>query len=325
MKDKSDNIINPNTEDTLLFSTSLVFEQNIEKLWLFLRDLNNEIKIIDYLEDLKYTKGDNTYTTGNRCEVNWVGLTPLKFKCISIKSNKDKKVIKWKGKGDIGIKYYRTLYLYRITYNQKTLVKCVVCQTEKKNELNDFKTTRNYFLDLEYNILLKKSKYLNNLNEDIITYESCIIKSNILNVWEFVLDVKKMFKIANSKYDIIYNDSNLKEGSFIKYYLDEIKMSVFMRIIQIKRTQKIKSWWIRFETIGTKIQKIPKFIECKITMIDKEKTQLSFLHKFPSNSNQEFINTFKIKIKETIKKFKKYIEEQIEKEVSFNSEIDNSS
>jgi len=177
----------------------------------------------------------------------------------------------------------------------------------------------------KYKILLEKSKYLNNLNEDIITYESCIIKSNILNVWEFVLDVKKMFKIANSKYDIIYNDSNLKEGSFIKYYFDEIKMSVFMRIIQIKRTQKRKSWWIRFETIAAKIQKIPKFTECKITMIDKEKTQLSFLHKFPSNSNQEFINKFKIKIKEVIKKFKKYIEEQIEKEVSFNSEVDNSS
>ena len=325
MNDKTNNIINPNSEDSLLFSTSLIFEQNIDKLWLFLRDLNNEIKIIDYLENLKYTKGDNTYTTGNSCELNWVGLTPLKFKCISIKSNKDKKVIKWKGKGDIGIKYYRTLYLYRITHDQKTLVKCVVCQTEKKNELNDYKSTRNYFLNLEYNILLEKSKYLSNLDEDIIVYESCIIKRNFLKVWEFIIDFKKNSKIVDPNYNIIYENSNLKEGSFIKYYLDKIKTSVFMRIIQIKKPQKRKYWWIRLETIGAKRQKIPKFIEIKIIIIDNEKTHLSLLYKFSSNSNEELINEYKIKIKEIIKKLKKYIEDQNKEETKSNLEVNNNS
>jgi hypothetical protein len=312
-----------NKQDTLLFSTSLIFEQNIDKLWLFLRDLNNEIKIVDYLENLKYIKGDNTWTIGNSWKINWVGLTPLKLKCISIISNKDKKIIKWKGKGDIGIKYYRTLYLYRITENQKTLVKCVVCQTEKQNELNDYKSTRNYFLNLEYKILLEKSKYLNNFNEDITIYESCIIKRNYLKVWEFLLDLKKMYKIADSTCDVLYNNSNLKEGSFIKYYLDDIKMNVFMRIVQMKRTQKRKTWTIRLEVIRSKQQNLPIFIEYKITIIDNEKTQLSLLHKFSFNSSQDIVNKYKIKIKEGIKKFKKYIEEQNEKEIASNKEIDN--
>ena len=323
MTDKNNNTISPYIEDSLLFSTSLIFDQNIDKLWLFLRDLNNEIKIVDYLENLKYIKGDNTWTIGNSWKINWVGLTPLKLKCISIISNKDKKIIKWKGKGDIGIKYYRTLYLYRITENQKTLVKCVVCQTEKQNELNDYKSTRNYFLNLEYKILLEKSKYLNNFNEDITIYESCIIKRNYLKVWEFLLDLKKMYKIADSTCDVLYNNSNLKEGSFIKYYLDDIKMNVFMRIVQMKRTQKRKTWTIRLEVIRSKQQNLPIFIEYKITIIDNEKTQLSLLHKFSFNSNQDIINKYKIKIKEGIKKFKKYIEEQNEKEIASNKEIDN--
>ena len=316
--DENNNIIKPHIEDSLLFSTSLIFEQNIEKLWLFLRDLNNEIKIVDYLENLKYTKGDNTWTKGNICEVNWVGLTPLKFKCISIITNKDKKAIKWKGKGDIGIKYYRTFYLYRITLNQKTLVKCVVCQTENENELNDFNSTRNYFLNLEYNILLKKSKYLNNIKEDINIYESCIIKNNFLKIWEFIIDIKKMCKVADFNYDIEYNDSNLKEGSFIKYYSEETNENVFMRIIEIKRNQKRKFWWIRFETISTNLQKKPKFIENKITIIDTEKVQLSLLHKFSSDSNQEFINNYKNNLKEVIIKFKKYFEEQNKEDITSN-------
>jgi len=316
--DNNNNIINPYIEDSLLFSTSLIFEQNIEKLWLFLRDLNNEIKIVDFLDNLKYTKGDNTWTTGNSCKVNWIGLTPLKFKCISIITNKDKKVIKWKGKGEIGIKYYRILYLYRITQDQKTLVKIVVCQAENGNELNDYKSSRFYFLNLEYKILLEKSKYLNNLNEDINIYESCIIKNNYLKIWEFILDIKKMCKVAGFNYYIEYNDSNLKEGSFIKYYSEEANKNVFMRILEIKRKQKRKSWWIRFETIGTNLQNIPKLMENKITIIDKEKVQLSLLHKCSSDSNQEFIINYKNKIKEVIKKFKKYFEEQNEEEITSN-------
>jgi hypothetical protein len=136
MIDKNNNkIIKPHIEDSLLFSTSLIFEHNIDKLWLFLRDLNNEIKIVDYLENLKFLKGDNSWTSGNICSLNWIGLTPLKFKCIYTEVDRNKKAIKWKGKGDIGINYYKTIYLYRITQNHKTLVKSVVSQTEIQSTL----------------------------------------------------------------------------------------------------------------------------------------------------------------------------------------------
>jgi hypothetical protein len=161
------------------------------------------------------------------------------------------------------------------------------------------------------------------LREDLIIYESCIIKKNYLKVWEFILDLKKMYKIAESSADVEYHDPILKEGSFIKYYVDEIKMNVFMRIIQIKRTQKRKTWSIRLEIVGVKQQNLPKYIEYKITIIDNEKTQLSLLHKFSFNSNQDILNKYKIKIKEGIKKFKKYIEEQNEKEITSDKDIDN--
>jgi hypothetical protein len=199
----------------------------------------------------------------------------------------------------------------------------VVGQREINNELNDFKSTRNYFMNTEHNILLEKSKYLNNLNEDFCLYESCIIKRNYLKVWENLLDLKNLYKITDSTCEVIYNDSILKEGSFIKYYLGVIKMNVFMRIVQMKRTQKRKTWKICLELISAKQQNLPKYIEYKITIIDKEKTQLSLLHKFSFNSNQDIINKYKINIKEGLKKFKKYIEEQNEKEITSDKDIDN--
>ena len=98
----------------VLFSTSLIFEQNIDKLWLFLRDLNNEVKVIDYLDNLKLIKGDNTWNKGNIFSFNCLGVSPLKIICKNIDSNKNKKVIKWKVIAQIGIEYYKELYLYKI-------------------------------------------------------------------------------------------------------------------------------------------------------------------------------------------------------------------
>ena len=302
-------------KDKILFSTSLIFEQNIDKIWIFIRDLNNEIKIVDYLDNLKYIKGDNTWVQGNICYINWIGLTPLKFKCICTQVDRNKKKIKWKAKGDIGIYFYKTMYLYRITQNNKTLVKAIVSETENQNELFNYETTRNYYLNLENNILLKKSKYLQNLNEDIISYESCIIEKNFLNVWKFILDFKKMGQVASIIIsDVEYKQPIMKEGLFFKFFLDDLKITVFMRVKDIKMPKKKKAWLVRIETIGTNIENLPKIIEYKINKIENNRTQLSIMHRFPYNVNQNNLKKFQIKKKDIIKKYKKYIEEQSERE-----------
>ena len=300
-------------EDSLLFSTSLIFEQNIDKLWLFLRDLNNETKTIDFLDNLKYVKGENTWAQGNIFSFNWIGLTPLKCKCIKIHVDRNKKLIKWKAKGDIGITYNKQIYLYRITQNDKTLVKTIVSQNEKENELFDYTTNRKYYLNIEYNILLTKSHYLQNLKEDIISYESCIIKKNYINVWNFILDFKKMIKISPIiAKNIEYNEPKIREGVFIKFFLDDLNKTVFMKVIEIKTYKKSKSCWIKLETIGSNIGDLPKLIEYKIMIFENNKTQLSITHRFHYNINKGYIAKLQIKKKESIKKYKEFIESQKE-------------
>ena len=49
--------------------------KNIDKLWLYLRDLSFETTNIDFLDNFKYIKGDNTWTIGNICSIYWVGVT----------------------------------------------------------------------------------------------------------------------------------------------------------------------------------------------------------------------------------------------------------
>ena len=75
----------------ILFSNSLIFNQDIDELWLFLRNKENTVKIIDKFDNLDFIKGDKSFIIGNIFTVKWIGLTILKYRCISIKVDGNKK------------------------------------------------------------------------------------------------------------------------------------------------------------------------------------------------------------------------------------------
>ena len=296
-------------ENSKLFSTSLIFEQNIDTMWLYLKDLNSIFNTMDFFENLKLISGNNTWFEGNIFSFNWIGLANLEIKCIYIKSSYYKKIIIWKVKADIGINYYKSLCLYKITQNNKTLVKSIITRVEDKNGLIDFRDSSNYFLNIDFNILKNISKFLNSMKKEIISYESCIINVNHLKVWEFIIDLKKLSKIApviGSK--IEYSGEKLKVGSFLKYYFDAIGKTVFFKITGVEMPKKRKNWIYKLEAIGTNTKNIPIYVENKVTIIDENKTQLSLLHKFPYSTDQKFIEIFNINKKEIMKKYVKYLE-----------------
>ena len=59
-KENKNQLIKKWKDNLFLLSVSLIFNENIDKLWLFLKDLSNEISIIEFLDKIKYIKGDNT-------------------------------------------------------------------------------------------------------------------------------------------------------------------------------------------------------------------------------------------------------------------------
>ena len=125
-------------DESTVFSTSLVFDKNITKIWLFIRDFQNETRSIDFFDNLQYIKGDNTWTKGNIFTMNWLGLTRVKLQCINVMQDRNKNIIKWKVKGDIGLNYYKTIYFYRITNDDKTLVKTNITIERDNNDCIDY-------------------------------------------------------------------------------------------------------------------------------------------------------------------------------------------
>ena len=203
--------------------------------------------------------------------------------------------------------------LYRITKDNKTLVKIIISKKQKKNEINNITIDYNYYSDLVSGFLLKISSFLNSQYKDIISYESCIINTNYLKVWNYISDLKKINEIApiiGSNFE--FNSVKINVGSFMKFKIKELNIIVFMKIIELVEKEEIKknkSCWIKLETIGSKVDNSPKMMEYKITIIDENTSCLSITHQFYYNINKNFYNKFSINKKEIIQKYKKLIEE----------------
>lgn len=302
-------------ENPFLFSTSLIFDENIDKLWLSLKDLNLETKLTHFLDNFKFIKGDNTWTIGNVFSIYWVGVSNIEIKCLSSFATRMKKKIKWKFKCDIGISYYKSVALYRISNDNKTLVKVTLSKCEN-NKLIDISPQMSYYVKLQSDILNFQSKYLNNIKKDKVIYQSCIIDKYNSKMWSFLIDLKNIDKfcpgiIKNIEYKGEYNEI----GTFIKFYICHINKICFYRITKFVTPIKRKTYKCVFEAVGIDIGNIPSFFEVQMTIIDEKKTFFSILLNFENKPNMDFIDTFENNLKYIINKTKEYI---IENEKEFN-------
>ena len=83
------------------------------------------------------------------------------------------------------------MILYRITNNNKTLVKFNMTRCEK-NKLIDFSPQMNYYyINLQHDILNYQSKYLNSIIKDKVIFLSCIINKNSAKIWDFLIFLTK--------------------------------------------------------------------------------------------------------------------------------------
>ena len=261
-----------NKDNSFLYSASLVFDDNIDKLWLYFRDLKYQALNIDYIDNFKYIKGDNSWTNNNICSLYWIGVSNFQMKCIWSEVDRMRKIIKWKIKLDIGIEFYKTLCLYRITQNGKTLVKTIYTRTNKSNNSVDFNQSE-YYINLERNNLLQHYNYLKNIEKDIISYGSCIINENYLKIWNYLSNYKKLSKFAPflTKNLDIYGPCN-EIGSFIKFFIDELKKTVFLKVTKYIIPLKKKTYIYSLESIGVDNINIEKKLEFKLTIINDSKS-----------------------------------------------------
>ena len=157
---------------------------------------------------------------------------------------------------------------------------------------------------------IQKSKSIEKLKENSISYESCIINTNYHEVWDFITDLKNLSNLApiiGTKLEIW--GKPLQVGSFWKCYLNNYNKIVYLKIIKIEKNEKRNRWLYALETVGSYLFSFQQHeVEYCFTKIDEEKMQLSLVHKFSKKIDKNRLNILNVNKKDVLKRVKRYFD-----------------
>lgn len=268
---------------------SIIIKENIEKVQKFFFDLTYLSKISKNLSSpLTFYKGDNTMKLNNSFSFLFINLLKMKGKCVNIKINENKKKISWDF-DTLGINFNQSVYLYKISDTNETLVRYISEYDSSKNYEVSLNNKNDYYSNVRKYVLKCYNSFISHSNENFIDYGSCIINENFKNVFSFVIDLRNLSKISS----IFGEDFNIlgspnKIGSFWKFstkFGDNVKGFLIVKNIILKKRCLI----CILETFGSSSFILKQEIKIKVTKIGENNCQITFIHEFKQKINEKLI------------------------------------
>lgn len=294
-----------------LLVVSYVTEENIDRCWIFFSDiLKCEGSPSNIVINYKLDKGKNTYTIGNKFSSYWIGISKIHYKCIDSKNSYGVRKISWIITLDIGFSIRKTYLLYPITSDNRTLIKLnLELISTESNEPMKFEETKEYYYQLQYKIINKIIKVMEESKEYHFIHESFIVKKNQITCWNNIINLKKLGEVTSGEIgkNFICNGDPEKVGAFWRCELKSEKNLIFIIIKNISKPKKRNTWKYCLETFGTQLINLKQNVEINIVKINNETSQISILIKYLEKINKNIYDSKKKKIKEVLPKIKEFI------------------
>ena len=297
-------------EGNYYFTQSIILDEKIERVWYFLCNplFYKEIFPSNFL-NFKINQKSKTFCPGDEFSIYWTGVSNISMKFISKIDRFYKKKLIFDVLINIGIFYRKTYHLYKISNNQKTLLKLIISKiSNNKNENINFIS----FIKLNENIYSSEldnlNKLLNKRKDYLFAVESFIVNKNNKDSWNIITDFKKLsnlFPIIGSNFS--YQGNQYKKGSFVKCFFPKDNKNIFMKVVECDKNIKKKNWKYILESFGADIRYIKQDIRIQTNKINDNKTQISVVHIFKQFLTKEYIDSFSKKKNEIINEIKKYL------------------
>lgn len=297
-------------EDSSL-TISNISNENIYRCWFFFTYSKLLEKIApNILINYKFDKGNNIFKIGNEFSCYMIGVSKIRYKCIESENNYFIRKISWIISLDIGISVKKTYILYPITFDNRTLIKLnlEIIQNDD-NEQIEFEETRDYYYNLQYSIINKIIKSMNESNKNNFIHESFISNIDFENCWKIITNFNILSNLISNDIgcNFICNGDKEKIGNFWKCNLQNYNQVVYFRIKNIRKNKKRNKWVYFLETIGTYLKVVSQQIEISVTKINKDSNQISIVIIFNDNINRNFYEYQKLKFNDIMKKIKKFM------------------
>jgi len=179
----------------------------------------------------------------------------------------------------------------------------------QSNEPMDFEETREYYYKLQYSIINRIIKIMEESKEYYFIHESFIANKNHIFCWNTIINLQNLYDAGLGKNGgkFICNGDPEKIGTFWKYITEDKNKVIFFKTKNVIKHKKRNTWKFSLETFGSIISIIKQEIEINITKINKDTTHISFLIKFKEKINKQLRDCKKEKMKDIIKNIKIFI------------------
>ena len=313
--------IDPRNENNN-FTISHIFDDNINRVWYCLRNVNiTSIVEPSLLSQVSLLKGINFYTEGSEFKSYWVGVSYINGKCTHVDNEEHFKSITWELDFDIQIRVRKTFSLFEVTNNNSTLVVLKVemisidqCGCDYQPAFHDHFQC---YIDLYEDLLFKIHQYMKVNPIYLTNEESCVVKINIVPLWNFITDLNKVTAISKLIAEkFIYKGDPYKIGTFIKgISSDKTILPIFLKRKNVEKDPDSSSWYYTLETFGTTINSIRQEIIINCKRINSDSTQLTYTHNFFDVVSKEMLKEFARQKRKFLKEIKTYctIEDQVYK------------
>lgn len=307
-----------------LFQVSHIFNENIDRVWPFLKDLKyDQTLIVDPSVKIKYIKGNDSFKIGNKFSYRMIGFMKMLFECINKKFEGMKKEISWNVTSDINISFKMTYHLYKVSAGNQTLAKTVISRLPfvLPKEIT-IGSSKPYYKEIHYKKLVNYDKYISESSNNMINYESCVINLNYKEIWKIVTNLKILNEITSLIGENVKCLGNhLKVGAFWKFMKDN--NVAYVKVIKVEMPKKKNSWTYCLETIGTNESIIKYELHLKLIKINNTKTHFSIEQIFKQNIKADYLKLKSQNKKEMLDKLKKYCENEMFDKINDNKNIIN--
>lgn len=259
----------------------------------------------DFMTNLEYTKGNNTFELENEFTLIWLNNTKIIFKCKQAINNDYFKKISWTITApDCNLEFENIFSFYENTIGNSTLF---VWELSCSNEgfLSNQKVLDLYEC-IKKNALKRWKEFLEKSNRDKIQYESILIHSPINHVWKIITNWKILNKIVPFIADEIeYNGNPLDVGTKMKMSSQSKNVEMIMQVtkVQNKKDNLEYEYELQLKESQPKMSKY----DLKFTLIEinSEYTFVIFQHIYKEYLKSEILDSLGKDKKKILKELKK--------------------
>jgi hypothetical protein len=244
----------------------------------------------EFLTNLEYIKGDNTFEDQNEFSYSLLNLSKVDFKCNQVINTDYFKKISWKITCQNYILEFENIFcFYDNTIGNSTLFVWELSCSD--NEFLDNPKVLDLFECIKKNAIKRWKEFLEKSSRDKIQYESIMVHSQINHVWKIITNWKILNKIVPFlAEEIEYNGNPLEIGTQVRMTSQSKNADVILEVTKVNNSITTE-WEYELQLKESQPKMSKYYVKFTLIEVNSEFTFVIFQHLYKEYIKSEILES----------------------------------